>query len=98
MSCAENMEDFQSEGEDTTPDATDTKVADFIKQYQLTLREVDVLTLLITGKTNAEIASSLTLSKKCIEHHLRNLYIKLGVKSRVNAIVCAANGGFVAKD
>ncbi|NJM40454.1 MAG: helix-turn-helix transcriptional regulator [Anaerolineae bacterium] len=74
------------------------KTAAFVKQYQLTPREVDVLALLTTGKTNDEIASSLSVTKKCIEHHLRKLYGKLGVKTRVNAIVCAANGGFVAKD
>jgi DNA-binding NarL/FixJ family response regulator len=61
------------------------------------LREVDVLVLLINGKTNAEIAESLVVGKKCIEHHPRNLYCKLSVKNRTNAIVCALAGGFVAK-
>ncbi|NJM42285.1 MAG: helix-turn-helix transcriptional regulator [Anaerolineae bacterium] len=59
---------------------------------------MDVLALLVTGKTNTEIASSLSLTKKCIEHHLHNLYVKLGVKKRANAIICAMAEGFIAKD
>ena len=85
-------------GGGATPEDTDDKTAAFVKQYQLTLCEVDVLALLVTGKTNAQIAIALSLSKKCIEHHLHNLYGKLGVKSRSNAILCALKDGFVAKD
>jgi DNA-binding CsgD family transcriptional regulator len=33
----------------------------FVKQHQLTLREVDVLALLVQGKSNAEIANSLLM-------------------------------------
>ncbi len=87
-----------SGGGGTTPEDTHDKTDAFVKQYQLTVCEVDVLTLLITGKTNAQIASSLSLSKKCIEHHLHNLYAKLGVKWRANAIICAMRDGFIAKD
>ena len=84
-----------------TPEDTDDKTAAFVKQYQLTLCEVDVLALLVTGKTNAQIAIALSLSKKCIEHHLHDLYGKLGVKIalkchslRVEGWVCCKRLGF----
>jgi DNA-binding NarL/FixJ family response regulator len=70
----------------------------FVKHHQLTLREIDVLDLLIQGKSNAEIASSLSSTKKSIEHHLHNVFAKLGVRNRANAIVHAITSGFVAKN
>lgn len=53
----------------------------------LTPREVQVLQLLITGKSNKVIASELCISKKTVEFHLANIYLKLGVQSRTEAVV-----------
>ena len=52
----------------------------------LTPREADVLRLLATGLTNAEIADRLSLSPRTINAHLTNIYGKLGVSSRGAAI------------
>lgn len=71
--------------------------SEFSKQHHLTLREIEVLDELARGKTNKEIALTLSLSMKCIEHHLHNLYVKLNVKSRTKAILRAFTEGFVAK-
>jgi DNA-binding NarL/FixJ family response regulator len=49
----------------------------------LTERELQVARLVVDRRTNAEIASELYLSTKTIETHLRNLFHKLGVSSRV---------------
>ena len=48
----------------------------------LTDRERDVVALLAKGHTNREIAAELYVSVKAIEFHLRNVYGKLGVRSR----------------
>jgi ATP/maltotriose-dependent transcriptional regulator MalT len=48
----------------------------------LTAREVDVLRLLATGLTDAQIAEQLVLSLHTIHAHLRSIYSKLGVTSR----------------
>jgi DNA-binding NarL/FixJ family response regulator len=48
----------------------------------LTPREAEVMELLQTGKTNAEIANDLHVSVETIRSHARRIYRKLGVKTR----------------
>jgi DNA-binding NarL/FixJ family response regulator len=49
----------------------------------LTARELEVARLIVDRRTNAEIAAELFLSQKTVETHIRNLFHKLGVSSRV---------------
>jgi DNA-binding CsgD family transcriptional regulator len=49
----------------------------------LSARELEVARLVIDRKTNPEIAAALFLSQKTVESHLRNMFAKLGVASRV---------------
>jgi len=49
----------------------------------LTARELEIAELVAAGRTNKEIAEQLVLSPRTIEAHLRNIYGKLGVRSRV---------------
>jgi DNA-binding NarL/FixJ family response regulator len=51
----------------------------------LTPRQVDVLTLLVKGHTNAEIATALFISPKTVDHHVSALLGKLDVGSRQDA-------------
>ncbi len=62
----------------------------------LTDRERDVLTLLAQGMTNKDIAQSLFLSVRTVEAHLRNIYGKLDVASRTEAVLWAVQHGFEA--
>ncbi len=55
----------------------------------LTAREVEVLRLVATGKSNAEIATTLTLSEKTVARHLSNIFTKLDVTSRTAAAAFA---------
>ena len=48
----------------------------------LTGRELQVATLVGDLKTNPEIAATLFLSRKTVESHIRNIFMKLGVSSR----------------
>ncbi len=61
----------------------------------LTGREMDVLRLVVEGKTNQEIALALGISDKTVEKHLEGVFAKLGVASRVEAAVHAVRGGLV---
>jgi len=55
----------------------------------LTPREVEVLRLVATGKTNRAIAAELFLSEKTVARHLSNIFTKLGVSSRSAATAYA---------
>jgi DNA-binding CsgD family transcriptional regulator/tetratricopeptide (TPR) repeat protein len=56
---------------------------------QLTPREVQILTLIAPGSTNAEVATGLFLSPKTVEHHVSAILAKLNVRSRREAIETA---------
>jgi DNA-binding NarL/FixJ family response regulator len=60
----------------------------------LTEREREVLTLLAKGMTNKDIAQTLFLSVRTVEAHLRNVYGKLDVASRTEAVLWAVQHGF----
>jgi len=49
-------------------------------------RELELLALLAEGLTNQQIADKLYLSKNTVKVHIRNIYQKLGVSSRVQAV------------
>ena len=57
--------------------------------YGLTAREVEVLRLVATGRTNRVIAAELFLSEKTVARHLSNIFTKLGVSSRAAATAYA---------
>jgi DNA-binding NarL/FixJ family response regulator len=61
----------------------------------LTAREIEVLRLVTAGKTNQEIGVQLAISEKTVEKHLREIFIKLGVTSRVEAAVRAVRENLV---
>jgi DNA-binding CsgD family transcriptional regulator len=56
------------------------------KEFELTEREGDILLKIAQGLTNAEIAEALFLSTNTIKTHIKNIYIKLDVKNRVEAV------------
>jgi pimeloyl-ACP methyl ester carboxylesterase/DNA-binding CsgD family transcriptional regulator len=60
----------------------------------LSPREREILALLTEGLSNAEIAERRAVSEKTIRNHLSNLFDKLGVWTRVQAIVFARDRGF----
>jgi DNA-binding CsgD family transcriptional regulator len=55
----------------------------------LTARELEVLTLVATGKTNRAIADDLFISEKTVARHVSNIFIKLGLSSRSAATAYA---------
>jgi DNA-binding CsgD family transcriptional regulator len=60
----------------------------------LTARERGILALLTEGLSNADIAERLDLSEKTVRNHVSNLFDKLGVWTRAQAIVFARDRGF----
>lgn len=55
----------------------------------LTAREIEVLALLATGRTNRAIGERLGISEKTVARHLSNIFIKIGVSTRAAATAYA---------
>ena len=65
------------------------------KLVDLNDREVEALTWVARGKTSAEIAQILALSKRTIDFHIDNARSKLGAATRTEAVIKAADGGLI---
>jgi DNA-binding NarL/FixJ family response regulator len=65
------------------------------KLVDLNDREVEVLTWVARGKTSAEIAQILSLSKRTIDFHMDNARTKLSAATRTEAVIKAADGGLI---
>ena len=63
-------------------------------QY-LTEREAEVLALVARGAANKKIARSMRLSVRTVEAHMRNIFTKLEVGSRTEAVILAVKEGFL---
>jgi DNA-binding NarL/FixJ family response regulator len=56
-----------------------------LESESLSMREKQVLSMLVMGFTNAEIAAKLFLAESTVKSHLSSAYTKLGVRSRKDA-------------
>jgi DNA-binding NarL/FixJ family response regulator len=61
--------------------------------HGLSARELEVLRLVASGKTNKAIADALFLSEKTIDRHMSNIFVKLNVPSRAAATAWAYRHG-----
>jgi two-component system response regulator DegU len=71
--------------------------ADGNPSFVPTGRELEVLELLAVGKSNQAIAAALQVSERTVENHLRNVYRKLGVHDRAQAMLIALRRGYVSQ-
>jgi len=78
--------------------SSETKMIDRkrIDELQISKRELEVLNLLATGKSNDEIAQALFVSRNTIKTHIANLYQKLDVKRRTQALEKAKSLGILS--
>ncbi len=60
-----------------------------VSDNQLTQRELEVLALVVQGLSNQEIADYLVVSLGTVKFHMGNIFNKLGVQSRVEAVTLA---------
>lgn len=59
--------------------------SDLLEAASLTDREMEVLQLVATGQSNSAIAETLVISEHTVEFHVRNIYSKAGVSTRLEA-------------
>lgn len=62
----------------------------------LTLRERQVITLIVEGVTSKEIAEILNISKRTVEHHRANMMRKLGINNVTDLIKYAMSKGYMS--
>jgi DNA-binding NarL/FixJ family response regulator len=65
------------------------------KRVNMSDREVEALTWAARGKTSAEIATILDLSKRTVDFHIDNARVKLGATTRIEAAIKAATGRLI---
>ncbi len=63
--------------------------------FGLTDRELEVLVLLADGLTNQQSAQKLSISQSTLKYHMNNIYQKLGVQTRSEALVVAAKNNLI---
>jgi DNA-binding NarL/FixJ family response regulator len=80
VAVAEALADLDGRGTDDEP-----RTAPGI----LSARELDVMRLLVTGKTDREIAGALFISRRTAQGHVANIFTKLGVSTRTAAATVA---------
>ena len=61
------------------------------KAFGLTPRELEVVSTIVAGYTNKDIAQKFTISEQTVKHHLTNIFDKLGVSTRLELALFAVN-------
>ena len=70
----------------TAPELSEQEAAYLTISAQITAREQEMLRLLKLGLSNKELATQMVVSESTVRTHLRNIYRKLGVHNRVQAL------------
>lgn len=67
-----------------------------VRREQLTLREIDVLTLAARGNSNKQIAHLLGIGDETVKGYMRTLFAKLGATDRAHAVALALTDGLIS--
>ena len=67
----------------------------FLKKYRLTKREKEIIKNILDQKSNAEIGKSLSISKRTVETHRKNIMLKLEVKNSIGIAIKALEIGLI---
>jgi two-component system, NarL family, nitrate/nitrite response regulator NarL len=61
------------------------------RRFNLTRRELEIISAIVSGESNKEIADHLSLSIQTVKHHLTSIFDKTGVSSRLELALFAVN-------
>ena len=66
------------------------------KTFNLTKREMEVISTVVSGFSNKEIATKFSISEDTVKHHLTNIFDKLGVFNRLELALFSVHHGLVS--
>jgi ATP/maltotriose-dependent transcriptional regulator MalT len=69
-----------------------------VETVRLTKRELEILSLIVEGHPSKKVAELLFVSKRTIDFHLDNIYQKLQVTNRMQALQKASRLGLITTD
>jgi DNA-binding NarL/FixJ family response regulator len=85
-------------GERVIPLSVAARLAEFTPRIDLTAREVEVLRLVARGLSNRDVASAIGRTDETVKVHLKNIFAKLGVADRTEAVTLAFSRGILHLD
>jgi two-component system NarL family response regulator len=85
-------------GQRHIPPDVAARLADRVTRSQLSMRELEVLRLLVVGRRNREIAGALDITEGTVKLHVSSILGKLGASDRTEAVTRALQKGIVQLD
>jgi two-component system, NarL family, response regulator len=85
-------------GDRVIPTAVAAKLAEFTPRTDLSAREVEVLQLVARGLSNRDVAGVIGRTDETVKVHLKNIFAKLGVADRTEAVTLAYSRGILHLD
>jgi len=85
-------------GQPALPPDVQAKLRERAAYPTLTTREIEVLELLASGRRDKEIALALSISNQTVRVHVKNIFAKLGVSDRTEAMGVAIRRGIIHVD
>jgi DNA-binding NarL/FixJ family response regulator len=85
-------------GQKVIPAQVAARLAEFVPRIQLSERELEVLTLVSKGLSNKQIARLIGRTEETVKAHLKNIFGKLGVEDRTEAVMTAMQRGILRFD
>ena len=82
-------------GQRHIPAEVAARLADRVSRSQLSTRELEVLRLLVSGRRNREIATTLDITEGTVKLHVSSILGKLGAADRTEAVTVALQRGIV---
>jgi two-component system, NarL family, response regulator len=83
-------------GEQYIPPDVGAKLVQRLSNPELSERELEVLGLIAQGKSNPNIAATLSISENTVKTHVNRILSKLGVSDRTQAVIVAVKRGIVS--
>ena len=82
-------------GEHILPPRIETRLGNRLQRAELTQREMEILQLIVKGRSNKEISAALFIAEDTVKGHMKTLFQKMNVSARTEAAIEAVRSGLV---